>query len=201
MKFNINKRLTSGLTLVELIVTIAIAAILLTIGVPSMRSFFDTNRLKSASEQIYAHIQQARSEAITRNADVMVNFSANGTATWSYSISTLDNCDLTITDPTDATACTLIIDDGDGTVHLINGVDTDDKVLMRFTDADHDDVEMTTSNFSSGTQITFDGLNGTAIGNIGDILLESEDGRQLLIKVAALGQVRIYSPDGSVGGY
>ena len=202
MGLNSNRASKSGFTLVELVIAITIAALILTMGVPSFRNFFDLQRLKGAGEQVYAHIQRARSEAITRNTDVAVNFSSNGTTTWSYGISTLNNCDLAVTDATAATACTLVIDDGDGNVHSINGVvDTDDKVLMRFSDDDHREIKMARSNFLSGTQITFSGFNGTAVGNTGDILLESAEENKLLVKVAALGQVRICSPDGSVSGY
>jgi type IV fimbrial biogenesis protein FimT len=187
---------------VELLVTISIAAIILGIGIPSFTSFIDTNTLKGAGEQVYGHLKQARSEAIARGTDVRVNFSADATATWAYSISNVDNCDLTLTDSADAAACTLVVDDGDLTVHGVEGgVDTDDKVLTRYTNEDHDSIVMSTSNFLNGTQITFEPRRGTAIGNTGDILLESQQGKKLLIKVAALGQVRICSPDGSVVGY
>jgi len=199
---NSGRLASGGFTLVELLIAISIAAILMGIGIPSFTRFLDTNALKGAGEQVRGHIKQAHSEAIARNAEVRVNFSADGTATWAYGISNVDNCDLTVTDPANAAACTLVVDDGDGTVHGEGGsVDTNDKVLMRYTNQDHDDILMTTSNFLNGTQISFEPRRGTAIGNTGDILLESEGGKKLLIRVAALGQVRICSPDGSVNGH
>lgn len=195
-------RQDKGFTLIELMITLAVVAVLLALGSPAMGNLFDQQRLKSASEQIYGDLQLARSEAIARNLPVRVNFAASGTASWSYGISDVDNCDLTVTDATDAAACTLVVDDGDLSVHGIEGaVDTSDKVLQRFTSDDHQNVALARSGFTNGNQITFDPSNGTAIGNSGDLLLTSPAGGQLLVRVGPLGLVRICSPDGSVNGY
>ncbi|SHG14232.1 N-terminal methylation site-containing protein [Microbulbifer donghaiensis] len=206
---NINKAVDPGFTLLEVMITIVIASILLTLGVPSLRNLFDALELKGASEQVYSHLQRARSEAISRKLEVGVNFSADGSSTWSYGLSDTNTgtCDTAETDASQNDACTLVVDDGDGTVHGIDGaVDTADKVLMRFTDADHDDIDMTLSEFTNANRIVFEPIRGTAMensGNVstGQILLQSNGGRQLLIKVGLLGQVRICSPDGSVNGY
>ncbi|WP_225591893.1 GspH/FimT family pseudopilin [Stenotrophomonas sp. STM01] len=67
-----------GFSLVELIVTVAIAAILAAIAVPSFRSVINANRLTSQSNDLVASLQLARSEAIKRNAQVSVCGSADG---------------------------------------------------------------------------------------------------------------------------
>ncbi|GAA5526170.1 hypothetical protein Maes01_02765 [Microbulbifer aestuariivivens] len=204
----------AGFTLLELLVTIAIASILLSTGVPSFRNFFDTLAVKGAGEQVYSHIQQARSEAISRKQPIGVHFSANGSSTWAYGLSDLNtgnsSCDPALTDPAEAQACTLVIDDGDGTVHGANGAtDAGDKVLKRFTSAAHDGVRMSLANFTHASgipKIVFEPVRGTAMDSAGgdstgNILLVSEGGRKLLVKVSILGQVRVCSPDGSVSGY
>ncbi|WP_158592356.1 GspH/FimT family pseudopilin [Noviherbaspirillum sedimenti] len=61
-----------GFSLVELMVTLAIAAILLAVGVPSFRDFVLNQRVKTASSQIFYALTLARSEAIKRNAEVRV---------------------------------------------------------------------------------------------------------------------------------
>lgn len=215
-RHNINKVINPGFTLLELMITIVIVAILLTIGVPSLRNLFDALELKGASEQVYSHLQRARSESITRKAEVGVNFTANGTATWSYGISDAfygagdannGSCDTAEIDVSLNEACTLVVDEGDGTVHGIDGaVDTADKVLMRFTDAGHDDIDMTLSGFTNASKIMFEPVRGTARSSTGRvstgrILLESGSGRKMLVKVGWLGQIRICSPDGSMNGY
>lgn len=62
----------SGFTLVELMVTIAIAAILLGVGVPSFRTVIENNRIAAASNDVVTGLQYARSEAIRRA--VLVDF-------------------------------------------------------------------------------------------------------------------------------
>ncbi|WP_237068422.1 GspH/FimT family pseudopilin [Microbulbifer guangxiensis] len=198
-----------GFTLLELMIAIAIASILLTIGVPSFRDFFERQNLKGAAEQVYSRIQRARSEAITRKVEVGVNFSADGSEIWSYGLSDKNSgtCDTAETDISLDTACTLAIDDGDGIVDGIDGAsDWNDRVLMTFTSAEHEDVAVTLRNFENGTRIVFEPLRGTAreatgIPSFGEILFESRSGHQLMIRVGLLGQVRICSPDGSVTGY
>lgn len=62
----------AGFTLVELLVTLAVAAILLTVGVPSFRTFVQNAQLRSATDGFLAAIQRARSEAITRGDAVIL---------------------------------------------------------------------------------------------------------------------------------
>jgi len=72
-----------GFTLVEVVIVVAIAAILLGIGVPSMRNVIITTRIKNASFDAYASILAARSEAITRNTTVtMTPAGGNWAAGW-----------------------------------------------------------------------------------------------------------------------
>jgi len=75
-----------GFTLIEVMVVITIAAILLGIGVPSMRNVIISTRVKNASFDVYASILAARSDAITRNTTVTItpaggNWAAGWTTT------------------------------------------------------------------------------------------------------------------------
>ena len=72
------RRINSGFTLVELMTVITIVAILLAVGIPSFRSFILSQRVKTASSDIFFALTLARSEAIKRNAAVTVTRAAGG---------------------------------------------------------------------------------------------------------------------------
>lgn len=65
-------RHATGFTLVELMVTIAVLAILLAIGIPSFAALIASNRLTSATNELVAALQTGRTEAIRRNARITV---------------------------------------------------------------------------------------------------------------------------------
>lgn len=70
-----------GLTLIELLVTLAILAILMTIALPSFRDFFASNRIATASSDLVTNLNLARSEAIRRGMPVRL-VSTNGGGDW-----------------------------------------------------------------------------------------------------------------------
>lgn len=192
----------SGLSLLELLISVAVMGIIISVAIPNMAEFSVNQRLVGASEQVYGHLQQARSEAIARNTMMYVNFSVDGTASWIYGLSSVNSlCNPAVTAPTTAGACVMPIDDGDGNLDPGDGsVDPADLVLMRFAGAEHDDVLMAIAGFSSGTtQLVFDPVRGTATS--GQIDLESSNGSLLRVAVSLLGRVTICSPDGSVDNY
>ncbi len=68
-----------GFTLVEMMVTFAIGAILLTVAVPAMITMIQNNRLTSQTNELVAALNYARSEAIKRGVPVTVCSSTTGT--------------------------------------------------------------------------------------------------------------------------
>lgn len=70
-----------GVTLIELLVTISIAAILLTLGIPSFASFLRSSRVSGATNDLAAVLYLARSEAVKRGAAVTVCPDANSDST------------------------------------------------------------------------------------------------------------------------
>lgn len=66
------------MTLIELMVTLSLVAILATLAVPSFNGALASNRLSSATTEVYTALVQAKSEAVRRGKRVTVCASANG---------------------------------------------------------------------------------------------------------------------------
>ena len=66
-----------GFTLVELMVTIAVAAILLTVGVPSLNSLYETTRAQQNVKKIETLVAFARNQAMSYNQVINLCPSAN----------------------------------------------------------------------------------------------------------------------------
>lgn len=73
-------RHSAGFTLLELMITVAVAAILLGIGVPAFTEMIRNNRLTAGANDLLRSTQLARSEAIKRQVPVVVCASANSAA-------------------------------------------------------------------------------------------------------------------------
>ncbi len=63
---------SSGFTIIELLTTLAVAGVLLSVAIPSYRSFVKDNCLTTNTNLLVVSFQQARSEAIKRRTDVTV---------------------------------------------------------------------------------------------------------------------------------
>lgn len=67
-----------GMTLIEVLVTLSVLAILLAVGVPAFNQFVVSNRLSAYSSDMLSTLTLARSEAIKRNSRVVLCKSADG---------------------------------------------------------------------------------------------------------------------------
>lgn len=73
-------RFINGFTLLELIVTITIAGILVTLAAAGMENFVQSNRLTTTTNELLTDLNVARSEAIKRGLNMGVCTSTTGTA-------------------------------------------------------------------------------------------------------------------------
>jgi type IV fimbrial biogenesis protein FimT len=66
------KRVTlqRGFTLIELMITIAIVAMVLKFGIPGFGAWIQSSQIRNASEGMVSGLQLARSEAVSRNTSV-----------------------------------------------------------------------------------------------------------------------------------
>ncbi len=83
--FTVNQKTTyetKGFTLIELMVTVAIAGIILTIGVPSFSQVLKNSRLASNTNSLIATLNLARSEAVKRKVKVFVRRKGSVSQNW-----------------------------------------------------------------------------------------------------------------------
>lgn len=74
------KQLNIGFTLVELMITLAVAAIVVTAGVPSFMSMIASNRVTAASNEMVTALNLAKSEAIRSGQNTVLCKSADGSS-------------------------------------------------------------------------------------------------------------------------
>lgn len=63
---------TRGFTIIELMVTLAVASVLILVGVPSFNSFVQNNRITSTTNFVVSQLNYARSEAVRLNLAVNI---------------------------------------------------------------------------------------------------------------------------------
>jgi prepilin-type N-terminal cleavage/methylation domain-containing protein len=175
-------RPSRGFTLVELMITIAVAAILASIAMPSFTAFIDKYRAKRAADTLSAFLVNTKTEAIKRNMPMRAVFqSASGGATWCLGMiaapTSTETCDCSVTPGT----CKV-----DGVDRVVQSTDFDAIVLNSPAD---------------DALFTFTPQRGTV--NSGNAEIESAGGLQVRVVVTGTGRIRLCSPSGSgnLGGY
>jgi len=172
-------RRARGFTLVELLVVMAVAAVLLMLAVPSFGTQIARNRVEGAATALATDLQYARSESVARNAQVGV---IRGTGCYAvYVVGT-----------TAATDCTSL---GTGATEI-----------KRVT-LDSVTVAWNAGAANAAAFVEFDPVRGmassaTGADRSGSFTLGSSVGAwQLLVDVSPFGRVKTCSPSGSFKGY
>jgi type IV fimbrial biogenesis protein FimT len=169
-----------GFTLIELMVVVALAAILLALAAPSFTGTLARKRMEGVAEVFGTDLQYARSEAVTRNLEVRLATGAGGGC---YTVFVWRGAGTCTCNP--AVSCTLAA-------------------------AATDPVEIKTVDFSSaGTSVTastiyrFEPLRGMLADAANPAVTFSSNGGpwQLTTAVTAVGRASTCSPSGSLKGY
>jgi type IV fimbrial biogenesis protein FimT len=181
-------RLRCGLTMIEVLVTLAIAAILISVAVPSMLGFLDRQRVISITAEIVTDLRLARSETVKRNQAIEMSFDGDGAQTC-YVIHTTDTA-------TGDCRCTraagAVCVDGGGlpvanltdlkTVQIPRG----QRVTVASNRVDYK------FRAPSGMPETTDGMQ---------VDVSSPRGGQLRVTTNAVGRPTVCSPNGAIPGY
>lgn len=164
-----------GLTLLELLITVSIIALVLTLGVPSVLEAQKNMQLKGAAEVSYFALQKARSTAISSQKDIMVMLKS--TPPWCIAVSDDGLCDCQVYQD-----CT------------VNGVES---IIQS---SDFNLITLQDIKFGNNNATTFDGVRGLSVGHAGSVVF-SDGQNQLKLILSNMGRVRLCVNAGNIGGY
>lgn len=71
---------TDGFTIIELLIAVAVLAIMLALGVPALTTFLGNSSIRTNAEALANGIHMARTEAVRRNSNVRIALDASGTS-------------------------------------------------------------------------------------------------------------------------
>lgn len=101
-----NRKNSFGVTLVELMIGIAILGVMASLAAPSFQKMIERNRIKQAAESLLSDMQLARTQAIKRSQNIIVNRGTGNNGAWCYGFNSAA-CDCTETDTAAADYCSL----------------------------------------------------------------------------------------------
>lgn len=166
----------NGLTIIELMVVIAIIAILLALAAPAFSDFLLTQRARGAAEGLASALQTTKSQSIKSNQEASLVFTPATTnsdhTTWCYGV----------TEPGDATCdCSASPSTcSSGTV---------------VSSADFNGVSL---NFNADNHRTFEPVQGrTANSTQGTVIFDAGNNKSAGVTLSTLGRIRICKPSGS----
>lgn len=160
-----------GFTAIELLITVVVVAVLVSLALPSFRVFLQNNRLKTETSEFFAAISLARTEAIANAAQATLCVSANQTA---CTAGTWDQGWL---------AKIWVDADGDG------AVDAGEERILRARPAPSNGIVLT----AGGTVLSFSAggaAGGTISFEVCDETRSSEEGRAIKV-FTTTGRARV----------
>ena len=172
-----------GFTVIELMISIAVLAIITSLALPSYRTILEKRQVTSGAEQLGAFLSLAQLESVKRNQFVAVNYANNG-GEWCLGMRAGDtaavDCDCTVTDVSSNQACEL-----------------DDGTLKVFTSSalNYPDVLQAADVGGADDTLVYDPVRGLIQdAETAKLQLLSDDGSYALdVEVSPTGRVKICS--------
>ena len=189
-----------GFTVIEMLIVVAVLAIITSLALPSYRALLEKRRVTSGSEQISAFLSSAQMESVKRNQFVAVNLEYNDGA-WCLGMRDDDtpdvSCDCTIEDTGNAQACVL---DSSGVSELR---------VMRSSGVNYPELLASTSGLGGDdNNLVFDPVRGLIVDDETagiELISPDQETYALNIGLTPTGRVSICSDGGrtiySVPGY
>jgi len=145
-----------GFTVIELMIAVAVIAIITSLALPSYRALIEKRQLTSSTLQVAAFLSAAKIEAVKRNQNIRLASDVSdgwclGFASYAPNADPDAVCDCSITDPDAPGACTVgNLDDSARELRIISGSSFDN----------HADLADITLGAGPGDVVTFDPLRG-----------------------------------------
>jgi type IV fimbrial biogenesis protein FimT len=172
---------------IELMITLAILAVITSLALPSYLTILEKRRITSGAEQVGAFLAAVQMEAVQRNEPITVSYSRATTDSWCIGLTAAaQSCDCTA-DVGDAQACTV-----DGALRVFRSSNLNFPGIM--------------SAMTGDGAFVFDPVRGLLVdpADTASLHLLSSTGLYALdVEIIATGRVRICSadPDSRVPGY
>lgn len=172
-----SSRTQRGLSLVESLMALAIAAVATGATLPGFQQVLEKRRLEGAAAQLHTDLQLARSEAVARNRSLRMSFDGGGSS----------SCYVVHTGPAGSCTC-----HDTGTPVCTSGAEA-----LRSAHFAPDDRVQVESNVAS---MLLDPDKGT-VSPTGTVRVRSTEGRAVHVVVNIMGRARKCSPGSAVPGY
>jgi type IV fimbrial biogenesis protein FimT len=181
----------SGFTIIEMMIAVALVAIMTALAVPAFNDFFEKSRLRGAADDIAGFVGRQRLSAVRMDREVSLSVRGSGNAWCVGARQALNPANPGEAMPA-ATQCDCV---ADATRCVVGG----EPAVLRSTGYGGAAARPTID--AADILLAFDGRRGTLtdFDDAGDVELSSSSGRWVLrVEVLGLGQPRICVPAGSL---